>query len=443
MALTEPQAGSSLADIVTEAIPIDGAPSGAGRYRIRGTKIFISAGDHDGVDNVVHLLLARIKGAPAGIRGISLFVVPKLRPDAGGQLIPNDVVVSQVYHKLGYRGCPITELAFGQQGDCRGILVGEPHRGLAYMFQMMNEARIEVGGGAAAIAQAAYGAALDYAAIRAQGRPLGGKDPARPQIPIIQHADVRRMLLFQKAIVEGSLSLLLQCARYMDLEAVSTGAEKEKYALLLDLLTPVAKTYPSEMGILSTSQAIQCFGGYGYCEDFPVGQHFRDVRIHPIHEGTTGIQGMDLLGRKIPQHDGRALGHLLAEIQATIATAREVEALSDHAKALAVALEQLDAVLAHLTATAQSEGPEAYLADATVFLEFFGIITIAWQWLLQAVCAAARAPSATRKADRGFYAGKRHACDYFFKYELPKTGALSRTLMNRSRPTLEIAPDQL
>jgi butyryl-CoA dehydrogenase len=438
MALTEPQAGSSLSDIVTEAIPTDN-----GEYRIRGKKIFISAGDHDGVDNIVHLLLARISGAPPGVKGISLFVVPKRRFDADGALEPNDVVVSQIYHKLGYRGCPITELEFGQENDCRGTLVGEPHKGLFYMFQMMNDARIEVGAGAAAIAQAAYGAALEYTALRTQGRALTDKDPSRPQVPIVAHADVKRMLLFQKAVVEGGLSLIMQCARYVDLEAISDGVEKEKYALLLDLLTPVAKTYPSEMGILSTSQAIQCFGGYGYCEDFPVGQHYRDVRIHPIHEGTTGIQGMDLLGRKISMHNGRALAYLLEEIQVTIDAARRTESLSSHGDALAEAIHMLDTVLTHLMATAQTEGVDAYLADATVFLEFFGTITIAWQWLLQAERAVTLETDARKKGDRRFYAGKRHACGYFFKYELPKVFGLSRTLMDGTRPTLEIAPDEL
>lgn len=443
MALTEPQAGSSLADIVTEAVPIDDAVTGAGHYRIQGKKIFISAGDHDGVDNVVHLLLARIAGAPAGVKGISLFVVPKMRLGADGALIPNDVAVSQIYHKLGYRGCPITELEFGQQNDCRGILVGEPHKGLFYMFQMMNEARIEVGAGAAAIAQAAYGAALEYALMRPQGRPLTDKDPARPQIPIVQHADVKRMLLFQKSVVEGGLSLIMQCARYIDLETVSESGAKEKYALLLDLLTPVAKTYPAEMGILATSQAIQCFGGYGYCEDFPVEQYYRDVRIHPIHEGTTGIQGMDLLGRKITMHKGRALTYLLEEIQPVIASAKGCENLSTHADALNEALGLLKSVLAHLKTTAEREGVEAYLADATVFLEFFGIITIAWQWLLQAQRAVDLEKGARKKAERRFYAGKRQACDYFFKYELPKIFALSRTLMDGSRPTLAVVPDEL
>jgi alkylation response protein AidB-like acyl-CoA dehydrogenase len=437
MALTEPQAGSSLADITTEAVPTEDND-----YFICGKKIFISAGDHDGVDNVVHLLLARIAGAPAGVKGISLFVVPKLRLNDEGGLVANDVAVSQIYHKLGYRGCPITELEFGQRNACRGVLVGEPHKGLAYMFQMMNDARIEVGAGATAIAQAAFGAALAYTALRLQGRALSDKDPAQPQIPIIQHADVKRMLLFQKAVVEGSLSLIMQCARYVDLESVSEGGEKERYALLLDLLTPVAKTYPSEMGILSTSQAIQCFGGYGYCEDFPVEQHYRDVRIHPIHEGTTGIQGLDLLGRKLTQQGGRALDYLVSEIRQTIATAKQTGGLSAHADALAEALARLNVVLKHLGSIAQAEGVEAYLADAAVFLEFFGTITIAWQWLLQAVHAESLGATARKKANRRFYTGKRHTCDYFFKYELPKIHAISRTLLDPHRPTLAVTADQ-
>jgi alkylation response protein AidB-like acyl-CoA dehydrogenase len=294
MALTEPQAGSSLSDITTSAEPTE-----HGYYKIRGQKIFISTGEHDGVDNVVHLMLAKIKGAPHGVKGISLFVVPNKRMDEDGQLVPNDVNVTAIYHKLGYRGAPITQLSLGESGDCRGYLVGEPHRGLMYMFQMMNEARIDVGAGAAAIASAAYYASLEYARERPQGRRLTQKDPTLPPVPIIEHADVKRMLLFQRAVVEGSLSLLLQCAQYADMIRVSEGSEKERCDLLLDILTPVAKTYPSEMGILSVSQGLQCLGGYGYCDEFPLELYYRDARIHPINEGTTGIQGLDLLGRKV------------------------------------------------------------------------------------------------------------------------------------------------
>lgn len=432
MALTEPQAGSSLADIVTEAIP-----TGEGDYRIQGKKIFISAGDHDGVDNVVHLLLAKIPGAPAGVKGISLFVVPRHRRGVGGTLEPNDVAVSQIYHKLGYRGCPITELEFGQRNDCRAALVGEPHKGLLYMFQMMNEARLEVGLGATAIAQAAYGAAVDYTLLRPQGRRLTDKDPAAPPVPIVSHPDVKRMLLFQRSVVEGSLALLMQCARYADLAAVSGKADKEKYTLLMDLLTPVAKSYPSEMGILSTSQAIQCFGGYGYCQDFAVEQYYRDVRIHPIHEGTTGIQGMDLLGRKVGIQDGRALALLREQMQRTIDAATPVGDLAKQAEALSEAIAMLDEVLAHLKAIAATDGIEAYLSDATLFLEFFGTIAIGWQWLNQAVRAAALAKQAKKKVDRRFYEAKRQTCRYFFKYELPKIVGLARSLMDTDRPTVE------
>ena len=212
MALTEPQAGSSLSDIITRADPTD-----QGYYKIRGQKIFISAGDHDGVDNVIHMMLAKIKDAPLGVKGISLFLVPKKRLKSDSTLEPNDVTVATVYHKLGYRGCPITQLSMGENDDCRGYLVGEAHKGLSYMFQMMNEARIGVGMQATAIASAAYYTALDYAKERPQGRRLSSKDPTLPQIPIIEHADVRRMLLFQRAVTEGSLSLILQCALYTDL----------------------------------------------------------------------------------------------------------------------------------------------------------------------------------------------------------------------------------
>ncbi|MEN8246496.1 MAG: acyl-CoA dehydrogenase family protein, partial [Thermodesulfobacteriota bacterium] len=251
MALTEPEAGSSLSDITTTAQPTE-----KGYYSIKGQKIFISGGDNDALDNVVHLLLAKIEGAPAGVKGISLFVVPKKRIEEDGNLVFNDVNTSGVYHKLGYRGCPIAQLSFGDKDECRGWLVGEPHHGLMYMFQMMNEARIGVGLGATAMATAAYYASLEYTRERKQGRKIGQKDPTLPPVPIIEHADVKRMLLFQRAIVEGSLSLAIQCSQYVDLLIVSEGEEKEKYSLLLDLLTPIVKTYPSEMGIQSISQGL-------------------------------------------------------------------------------------------------------------------------------------------------------------------------------------------
>jgi butyryl-CoA dehydrogenase len=359
MALTEPQAGSSLADITTTAEPTD-----QGYYKVKGQKIFISAGDHDGVDNVIHLLLAKIKGAPAGVKGISLLTVPQKRLE-NGQLVSNDVNTAGIYHKLGYRGAPITQLSMGENGDCRGFLVGEPHKGLIYMFQMMNEARIDVGLGAAAIASAAYYASLEYAQQRPQGRRLTSKDPTQPQIPIIQHADIKRMLLFQRAVVEGSMSLIMQCALYADLGRVLTGEEKEKYELLLDLLTPVAKSYPSEMGIPSVSAGLQILGGYGYCDEFPLEQFYRDARIHPIHEGTTGIQGITLLGRNVTMKNGAALKLFLAEVQGTIKKAEEIGELKPYAQELKSALDRLTKVTLHLIGLAQSKGPEVFLADST------------------------------------------------------------------------------
>jgi alkylation response protein AidB-like acyl-CoA dehydrogenase len=434
MALTEPEAGSSLTDITTTAVPVED-----GTYRIKGRKIFISAGDHDGVENIVHLMLAKIEGAPAGIKGVSLFVVPARRILENGALVPNDIEVSQIFHKLGYRGCPITELSIGEKDDCHGYLVGQPHRGIVHMFQMMNEERVGVGTAAAAIASAAYYAALEYTRARPQGRRLLEKDPAVPQIPIIEHADVKRMLLFQRSVVEGSFALLLQCALYEDLTTVVTDAgEKEKYRLLLDLLTPVAKSYPSEMGIWSTSQAIQCFGGYGYCEDFPVEQHFRDMRIHAIHEGTTGIQAMDLLGRKLVMHEGRAGLLFIEELKKTSAAAAALPGLEPLAVKLDSAQQRLQEITFHLFGVAGEKGPEVFLADASLFLELFSIVAIAWQWLIQAVAAHQALDAGPSAAEANFYKGKLYTCRYFFSYELPKVNSLATRLAEGNPLTMEM-----
>ena len=436
MALTEPQAGSSLSDITTAA-----TPSGGEHYLIKGQKIFISAGDHDGVDNVVHLMLAKIPGGPPGVKGISLFVVPKHRFDGKGKLVPNDIAVSQIYHKMGYRGCPITELAIGEKDDCHGYLLGEAHKGLAYMFQMMNEERIGVGLAAASIASAAYYAALEYARERPQGRPPSSKEPMAPQVPIAEHADVKRMLLFQRSFVEGSFSLLLQCSCYEDMSKLSIGEEKETYELLLDLLTPVAKTYSSEMGILSTSQSIQCFGGYGYCEDFPVEQYFRDMRIHPIHEGTTGIQGMDLLGRKVVMQEGRALRLFGQTVRAAVAAAEPFEALSPYAARLERELVSLEKVTLHLIGLAGEKGPAVFLADATLYLELFSYLAIGWQWLLQATAVQKSLQGKLSRSEKNFYQGKWFTFRYFFEYELPKTQGLISRLQSRDALTVDMPPE--
>ena len=427
MALTEPEAGSSLGDLTTSATPTE-----EGHYLIKGQKIFISCGDHDGVENIVHLMLARIKGAPAGTKGISLFVVPRLRPDGNGGLTFNDVKTGGIFHKMGYKGAPIAHIITGENDDCHGYLVGEANKGLNCMFQMMNEARIAVGFNATSIASAAYYAALQYCRERSQGRKMGTK--SKEPVLIIEHADVKRMLLFQRAVVEGSLSLLMECSRYADLARVSTGEEQEKYEALLGLLTPVAKSYPSEMGCLSTSAAIQCLGGYGFTEEFIPELFYREARIHPIHEGTTAIHGMDLLGRKIARDQGAALRILIAEITKTVQAASQEERLQAHAGALGTSLEKLVDVTMNLSMLGMQGKHEVFLADATIYLETFGILIMGWQWLKQGLAAI----HTENTAQQAFYEGKLYTLDYFFKYELPKTRGLLATLKHASQPTIAI-----
>ncbi|GAB2790598.1 acyl-CoA dehydrogenase [Rhabdobacter roseus] len=425
MALTEPQAGSSLSDITSTA-----EPQPDGTYRIMGQKVFISAGDHDAVDNVVHLLLARIAGAPKGTRGISLFVVPKYRLEPSGELTDNDVTSTGIYHKLGQRGTPAMHLVLGERGDCHGWLVGEPHRGLSYMFQMMNEARIAVGITGAGIASAAYYASLAYAKERPQSRRLNEKNQLdAPQTPIINHPDVRRMLLFQKAVVEGSLSLLLESARLADLAHVAEGEAKENYRLLLELLTPVAKTFPTEQGVRSVSEGLQVLGGYGYTEDFPLEQMYRDIRITPIYEGTTGIQAQDLLGRKVPMGGGKALQLLLAEMTQTAQQARTHEALVPYADKLEAEIERLRTVTGALLPYAQRGDTERFLMDATLYMELFGLVVVAWQWLKQGEVAQQVLSTRPPEGDElAFYESKVHTMKYFFHYEVPKTLALATRL---------------
>ena len=436
MALTEPDAGSSLSDISTSAEPTEEP----GTYQIRGQKIYISAGDHDAVENVVHLMLAKIKGGPAGAKGISLFAVPQQRT-VGNALVDNDVLTAGVYHKMGYKGAPIAHLMIGSNDGTIGYLVGEPHQGLRYMFQLMNEARVGVGMNAVSIGTAAYYASLEYARERPQGRHIAEKNsghawPALPQTPIIRHADVKRMLLFQKAVLEGSLGLLLYCSYLSDVAHAGEGDQKTDAALLLDLLTPIAKSYPSEMGCLTTSAAVQILGGAGYTTDFPVEQFYREARIHPIHEGTTGIHGLDLLGRKVTMQNGRAVQLLLTEIKKALANARQHAELVPLTDQLTAALETLDTVTKHLLSLAPTN-PEAFLSDATLYLELFGIVTLAWQWLRQATVATAKLPSVPSD-DTLFYNGKLMAARYFYEYELVKIHGLTKRLRSGDQVTVEM-----
>lgn len=433
MALTEPQAGSSLSDITTSAEPTE-----EGHYLIRGQKIYISGGDHTAVDNVVHLLLARIKGAQAGTKGISLFVVPKYRLE-DGELVDNDVTTAGIFGKMGQKGYVAAHLMLGEQReDCHGYLVGAPHQGLKFMFQMMNEARIGTGLVATGTASAAYYAALKYTNERPQGRHPSNKNSDQDQVLIIEHADVKRMLLFQKAIVEGSLALLLQCSFYADLAQVGEGETAENAHLLLELLTPIAKSYPSEMGIEAVSTGMQCLGGAGYTDDFPLEQFYRDIRVNAIYEGTTGIHGIDLLGRKVTMAKGKAVKLLMEEIQQTVQAANRHQALMEMAGRLGLVAKQLHEVTLKLLALATREKPEVFLADATLYLEFFGTVIIAWQWLKQAIVAIDSLEVSQSTVDYTFYQGKVYTCRYFFEYELPKTSALAYRLSSEDRLTLEV-----
>jgi butyryl-CoA dehydrogenase len=422
MCLSEPQAGSSLADIATRA-----TPTGDGHYLLSGRKMWISAGDHELSENIVHMVLAKIPGGGPGVKGISLFIVPKRRVEADGRLGPrNGVALAGVNHKMGYRGTVNTLLNFGESAPCHGYLVGEPHRGLEYMFHMMNEARIGVGLGATMVGTAGYRASLAYARERLQGRPVDAKDPHAPQVPIIAHGDVRRLLLTQKAYVEGALALLLRCAALVDEQRTAAdAAQRARAGLLLDILTPVAKSWPSEFCLEANKLAIQVHGGYGYTRDFPVERLYRDNRLNSIHEGTHGIQGLDLLGRKVSMHDGAALKALGIEIAATAREASADPALAEYGQALEAAWRRT-AALTDLLVAARRSAPVRALANATVYLDMFGHVVLAWVWLQQAQVATAAL--AQNPPDRSFYDGKRAACRFFFRYELPKTEAQARLL---------------
>lgn len=435
MALTEPQCGSSLSDIVTSA-----KPNSDGSYRINGQKIFISGGDHEATDNFVHLTLARIEGAPSGTKGISLFVVPKYRPEADGNLTYNDVQAVSDFQKMGQRGYSTVHLVYGEQGDCHGYLVGEQNMGLKYMFQMMNGARIDVGMTAASTAIAAYYASLQYAKERPQGRKIlntGKKDPSEGQTLIINHPDVRRMLLLQKAITEGSLSLLLECSLYSDLAHVEEGEAKQEYHELLELLTPIAKTYPSEMGRVSINNGLQVLGGYGYCMDFPLQQYLRDIRIMSIYEGTTGIQSLDLLGRKVTHNNGRALQFLTQKIMQTIESAGNYNSLKPYADQLQKRLGEVQKALEYLIPYAMKGDFENFLADATIFMEMTSNVVVGYQWLKMATTAEECLSGETMSYEKSFYESKIHTMKFYFKYELPKVRACLDTLLSSDKLTLQ------
>ena len=436
MCLTEPQAGSSLSDIVTKAKRTD-----KDYFKISGQKIFISGGDNQFTDNIIHLVLARIEGAPKGTKGISLFVVPKNRPSADGSLAPNDVTTVADFQKLGQRGYCTTHLGFGDADDCQGWLVGEENQGLNYMFLMMNAARIAVGRGGSAIASAAYYASLQYANERPQGRKLssdGKKNMENNQNLIIEHPDVRRMLLLQKAVVEGSMSLVHLAAKYYDLELTATSdQEKNKYNTLLEMIIPVVKTYPSEAGSYAVNNGLQVLGGYGFCSDFILQQYYRDIRINSIYEGTTGIQSQDLLGRKITMRNGSGLQMLLTEITIAIKEAKKYEELIRYASILEEKIQLTQKVLQELMPHAMKGDYERYLADASIFMEFFSLIIVGWTWLDMGTKAQEGLNSNDSKYSTEFYVGKIETLKYFYAYELPKTLGYAEILLNPSTVTIK------
>ena len=428
MALTEPGAGSGLADLKTTAVPGDG-----GIYKVTGNKIFISAGEHGLSENIVHLVLARIKGAPAGVKGISLFIVPKILADG----TRNDVRLAGLIHKMGYRGTTSTMLNFGEAGGATGYLVGEAHKGLTYMFHMMNEARVGVGLGAAVLGYAGYRIALDYARTRLQGRPPAAKDPNLPPIPIIEHADVKRMLLAAKSYAEGALALCLYGARLVDdSETAETPEARNRAFQLLDLLTPMIKSWPSQWALAANDLAIQVHGGYGYTREYPVERLYRDNRLNPIHEGTFGIQALDLLGRKVLADRGRALALLGEEIEATIAAAPP--ALAQEAAELTSALAMVSETVGVLGQAAAGNQLEQALANAAVFLEMLGHVVVAWMWLRQATAAEAAIRAGSGSA---FHDGKIRACRYFFRWELPRIGAQAVLLQRLDQTCAEMPVD--
>jgi alkylation response protein AidB-like acyl-CoA dehydrogenase len=436
MCLTEPQAGSSLSDIVTKATPREN-----GYYNISGQKIFISAGDNQYLDNIVHLVLARVEGAPKGTKGISLFIVPKNRKLDDGSLEPNDVTSVADFQKMGQKGYCTTHLGFGDKEDCRGWLVGEENNGLSCMFVMMNAARIGVGRAASAIASAAYYASLQYANERPQGRKLssdGKKNVEESQSLIIEHPDVRRMLLLQKAVVEGSMSLVLLAAKYYDLESTAQSKEEKiKYNTLLEMIIPVVKTYPSDAGAYSVNNGLQVLGGYGFCSDFILQQYYRDIRISAIYEGTTGIQSQDLLGRKITMNNGEGLKLLLAEIIETITKASNYPELKEYCDSLSEKIKLSEKILQSLMPYALKGDFEKYLADASIFMEFFSLVIVGWNWLEIAANSQQALKNNDRKYSEIFYTSKVETMKYFFEYELPKTISHSEIIMNPSSVTIK------
>ena len=436
MALSEPQAGSSLADMRTKAVP-----QADGTYRLFGNKIWISGGDHELSSNIVHAVLARIEGAPAGVKGISLFICPKfLLNDDGSLGARNDVQLAGLFHKMGGRGQTSTALNFGENDGAVAYLVGEPHQGLKYMFHMMNEARVMVGTSGATLAMCGYQYSLEYARERPQGRKPSSKDPLSEPVMLIEHADIRRMLLAQKAYAEGSWSLCLFASQLVDDWKTHPEESGRQAAFeLLDFLTPIVKTWPSEYGPKANDLAIQVLGGAGYTNDHPVELMYRDNRLNPIHEGTTGIQSLDLLGRKVPQNGMSGYQRCLEGISADLQKAEGIPALVAMCGALDLAVKDLQRTTTSLLSAMTGQDIDLVMANSVRYLELFGHVVVGWMWLRQGMTAAKALEKASD--DDAFYKGKVQAMNYFARWELPQTAVWADLLCGLDDTTYAMQAD--
>lgn len=427
MLLTEPEAGSDVGALTTTATRNED-----GTYHITGSKIFISSGEHDLSENIIHPVLARIEGAPEGTKGISLFLVPKIWVEDDGSLgEPNDVVCTGTEEKMGIHGNSTCSLTLGGKGNCRGMLLGEENKGMRAMFLMMNEARLLVGLQALSCASASYLNAVNYARERVQGKNLMSfMDENAPAVPIIQHPDVRRQLLTMKAYVEGMRSLLYYVAYCDDMLEISNDeAEKAKYKGLIDILIPIAKGYVSDHAYDVCNIGMQVYGGYGYIKEYPQEQFVRDCRITMIYEGTNGIQAMDLLGRKLGMNEGKSVMDLLGEVQSVIARAKAIPALTDLADRLTEALNKLGEVAMHMGKTAMSAKVLDAFAFAYPFMDVMGDVVMAWMLLWRASIAAKRLEEGAKKKDQAFYEGQTRSAEFFIHSILPTSmGKMSAIL---------------
>ncbi|WP_350561055.1 acyl-CoA dehydrogenase [Psychrobacter sp. CAL346-MNA-CIBAN-0220] len=419
MALTEPHAGSSLADIRTTAVKQDD-----GSYRIKGSKIYISGGDHELSDNIIHLVLAKVPGGPGGVKGISLFAVPKYRLNDDESIgVRNDVHLTGLLHKLGYRGTTSTSLSFGDEGDCYGYLIGEEHFGLRYMFKMMNEARIAVGFGAAMIGYRGYQYSLAYAKDRTQGRIAPNNKPEHDATAIINHGDVKRMLLAQKAYTEGGISLCLYGSNLIDrINTCDDETLKTELSELLDLLTPVLKAWPSEYGPKANDLGIQVLGGAGYTREYYAEQFWRDNRLNPIHEGTNGVQALDLSFRKLWQNQGLGIQILKREITQDLESANTLKSTPESANLagkLMPYMGHLHEVLVHLSKILQTEKAITLTGNAQALMNIFSSIVVSWIWIRQASKAEQLLSDTQDNEKQNFYKGKIQAAIYYIDWELP------------------------